>query len=350
MVSIFQRLFRRVMRETHRIQTGQKYRMLTKENLVIVPGTPTHTNLGDSAITFAQMLFLKKCGIPEENIVEIGLNEFFTYGDFIKRFLKKDARIMQLGGGNMGSQWLNEEYFHRQLLKDFPKNRQVIFPQTVFYLQDEAGRQEEAASVGCYNGKSNLTIAARETSSFETMRRLYPDTEVLLVPDIVLSSNMADYGVVSAERSGALLCMRSDTEKSMDDEARRKVAEELEGHGLACRWTDTHSETDVTKETRREMICSKMQEFAQAQIIVTDRLHGMVFAAVTGTPCIAFSNYNYKVRGTYEWIKYLPYIKYAETAEEAISYIPELLSMKNCCFDNAPLQPYYEKLAEAVMR
>ena len=80
--------------------------MLSKENLVIVPGTPTHTNLGDSAIAFAQMLFLKKCGISEENIIEIGFDEYFTYEDYIKKYLNRDARIMQLGGGNLGSQWL----------------------------------------------------------------------------------------------------------------------------------------------------------------------------------------------------------------------------------------------------
>jgi len=134
------------------------------------------------------------------------------------------------------------------------------------------------------------------------------------------------------------------------DVTMQDIAKELVKRGLVCHWTDTHLETDVTKDTRREMIRNKMQEFAQAQLVVTDRLHGMVFSAVTGTPCIAFSNYNHKVKGTYQWIKYLPYIKYAETAEEAIAYIPELLAMKNCRFDNAPLQPYYEKLAEAVKR
>ena len=76
----------------------------------------------------------------------------------------------------------------------------------------------------------------------------------------------------------------------------------------------------------------------------------IVISAVTGTPCIAFSNYTHKVKGTYQWIKYLPYIRYAETTEEAIGYIPELLGMEHCRFDNSPLQPYYEKLAEAVRR
>ena len=136
----------------------------------------------------------------------------------------------------------------------------------------------------------------------------------------------------------------------MDNEDRKAIAAALEKHGLACRWSDTHSETDVTKETRRDMIRSKMQEFAGAEIVVTDRLHGMVFSAITGTPCIVFSNYNHKVKGTYQWIRYLPYIRYAESVEEAIADIPQLLKMKNCRYDNKPLQPYYEKLAEAVRR
>lgn len=350
MANIMERVVRRAAREIRRIQTGQQYRKLSKENLVIVPGTSAHTNLGDSAIAIAEMLFLKKCGIAEGSIVEIGFDEYLTYGNFIEKFLRKDASIMHLGGGNMGSQWLNEEYFHRRLLKKFPKNRHVIFPQTVYYLSDENGRKEEKESIPCYNGKASLTMVARETKSYETMQRLYPDTEVLLVPDIVLSSHMEDYGVVPAKRQGALLCMRSDTEQSMNDAARQEIANALEKHGLTCRWTDTHSETDVTKQTRRDMVRDKMQEFAGARIIVTDRLHGMVFAAVTGTPCIAFSNYNYKVKGTYEWIKYLPYIRYAETAEEAIAYLPQLLQMESCRFDNTPLMPYYEKLAEAVKR
>ena len=83
-------------------------------------------------------------------------------------------------------------------------------------------------------------------------------------------------------------------------------------------------------------------------MVVTDRLHGMVFAAISGTPCIVFSNYNHKVQGTYEWIKYLPYIKYAESVSEAPNYIPELLAMKDCRYDNTPLLPYFEKLAQVV--
>ena len=91
-----------------------------------------------------------------------------------------------------------------------------------------------------------------------------------------------------------------------------------------------------------------MQEFADSELVITDRLHGMVFAALTGTPCIVFSNYNHKVKGTYDWISYLPYIKYVESLEEAKKCIPELIAMENTCYDSKPLQSYYNKLIEVI--
>ena len=92
----------------------------------------------------------------------------------------------------------------------------------------------------------------------------------------------------------------------------------------------------------------KLRSFAAARLVVTDRLHGMIFSAITGTPCVVLSNYNHKVRGTYEWISYLPYIKFAGSAEEAAGYLPELLSMQDCVYDSGPLEPYFQELAQAV--
>lgn len=38
-------------------------------------------------------------------------------------------------------------------------------------------------------------------------------------------------------------------------------------------------------------------------MVITDRLHGMIFCYITNTPCLVFQNNIYKVRETYEWIK-----------------------------------------------
>lgn len=43
--------------------------------------------------------------------------------------------------------------------------------------------------------------------------------------------------------------------------------------------------------------------FKSAKLVITDRLHGMIFCYLTNTPCLVFQNNNHKVRETYEWIK-----------------------------------------------
>lgn len=62
-------------------------------------------------------------------------------------------------------------------------------------------------------------------------------------------------------------------------------------------------------------------------MVITDRLHGMIFAAITGTPCIAFDNISKKVSGVYKWIESLEYIKVVNSFEEfvdAYNYIDNL--------------------------
>lgn len=247
----------------------------------------------------------------------------------------------------MGDQWFAEEVLRQEFIVKRLNSKPVIFPQTIFYSDTESGQEKLKASIPIYNNP-NVTIVAREKQSFDILQKVYPSAKIPLTPDIVLSSTMDDYGVIPTERSGVLFVTRSDPEKAVSDstwEALEKAAAEA---GKDCRHTDMHSDIPVTKENRAECVRKKMQEFCGAELVITDRLHGMVFAALTGTPCIVFSNYNHKVKGTYDWISYLPYIRYVESVEEAERAIPELLAMKDCKFDNKPLTPYFEKLAEVI--
>ena len=134
----------------------------------------------------------------------------------------------------------------------------------------------------------------------------------------------------------------------MTDSTRQAIEQAVTAAGEVYRYTDMYAPCAVTKDNRSQCVRDKLEELASARLVITDRLHGMVFAAITGTPCIVFSNYNHKVKGTYEWIRYLPYIRYAETAQEAQALLPELLEMGGQVYDNGPLQPYFEKLAGVV--
>lgn len=310
-------------------------------------GTPEHSNIGDSAIALAELDFLERCGIKRKQICEITAREYEVARTSIRRHIAKNKPIFLIGGGNMGNQWMWEEIIRRTIVEDFPENPKVLFPQTIYYTPSPDGEAEKQNSVPFYN-TSGFTLAAREQPSFDMMRGLYPSASVLLTPDIVLSVTSDSLGAEKQARRGVLLCMRSDVEKKLTEAQQEQILAEVNRLGLSCRITDMHTENPVTKETRRERVREKINEFTGAELVITDRLHGMIFAAITETPCIAFGNYNHKVAGTYEWLRHLPYVKYVTSVEEMKQVLPELLGMEDCRFDREPLIPYFEKLAEVV--
>lgn len=317
---------------------------------VYVIGTPNHENLGDSAIAIAQLRFLRDHGWAEERIKEIPYEEYCRDREQINRWIPSGSVLAHLGGGHMGNQWMEEEQLHRDQVSLFPGNPSIIFPQTVYYTPDEQGQQEARASVSVYDGREDLTLVAREETSCRIMQELYPNTRVLLTPDIVLSATMETFGARPQERKGVLLCLRNDAEKAMDREAGRQIGELLNRKGLSFGHTDMYSENRVSPDTRAAEVRKKMEELASAELVITDRLHGMIFCALTGTPCIVFSNYNHKVRGTYEWIRHLPYIRYVTGVSEVEEQLTQLLDQGPGCFDPAPLRSHFEQLAEVVRK
>lgn len=334
---------------------GRIHEYRTKHNLINKPfgkkvyvlGTPEHSNLGDSAIALAEIAFLKKCGIKSCRIKEFTQSEVNLYSDYIFKINKKNL-ICGHGGGNIGNLWYNEELFRYTFLDKLQKNPTIIFPQTIYFTDDEKGKKAVEDSLSHYNDHKNLTMIAREKISYELLNKLYQKPNKLLVPDIVLSTTMQDYGVDKQNRKGCLLVFRSDLEKAMLDEDRKSIKSYLDTHNVRYNITDMHTDVAVNKENRLLCVQNKMKEFASSELVITDRLHGMVFAAITETPCIVFSNNHYKIRGTYEWIKYLPYVKYVENVNQAIKLIPELINLKNCKYDNEPLKKYFDKLKEVV--
>lgn len=313
---------------------------------VFLIGTPIHTNIGDSAITVSEIAFIKALGYK---VKEISFNEYKRYVRIInKRILKSRKLVLLHGGGNMGNQWLREEILRRNILRSITKNTIFVFPQTIFYTPDATGESEKLKSVDFYNNKKTLTLVAREQVSFDLMKELYPNTEILLSPDIVLSADPSAFDIERHERKGILFILREDPEKAMSDDIRSNLIKKVEELGVDYRLSDMYSDKPVTKENRAAIVSEKMNEFAAAKLVITDRLHGMVFAAITATPCIVFGNYNQKVKGTYDWISYLPYIKFTDSVKEAEKLIPELMNTSDCKYDNGPLKPYFEKIKEVI--
>ena len=83
-------------------------------------------------------------------------------------------------------------------------------------------------------------------------------------------------------------------------------------------------------------------------MMVTDRLHGMIFAAITSTPCIVVTSKSPKVKGVYEWIKHLPYIKLVENLNDLDEAINSILAIEHPKFDNQKIIEEFERMAETI--
>jgi pyruvyl transferase EpsI len=105
------------------------------------------------------------------------------------------------------------------------------------------------------------------------------------------------------------------------------------------------AEYSISVDRRDEELEKKFEEFRHAELIITDRLHGMIFAAITGTPCIVINSKSPKVKGCYEWIKDLDYIRFADNVEYIIdeyNKIPKGIHV----YQNNHLLHYYEELSK----
>lgn len=324
----------------------QNARTLLSGNYFILVGTPQHGNLGDQAIALAEYQLFAECD-KEKAIIEIPSIIIYK-AKWFKKWIG-NRTIFIHGGGFIGTLWFNEEEMLRGVIQNYPNNKIVIFPQTITFEDTEWGKKVKQESIEIYNMHKDLVICAREQVSYEMGKQIFPNVNVLSVPDIVLSYKVTE--TFETNRKGAVMCMRSDCEKALSDADGQCIEEALKSFfGEEIQHTDTVLEHKVQRNQRSVYVNEKLKQFAGAKLVVTDRLHGMVFAALVGTPCIALGNTNGKVKGIYQWIKNLEYIQYIEQVDEMETMIQKLLKMENCRYDNHHILHNYEELKNIIRK
>lgn len=291
---------------------------------IILLGLPEHGNLGDQAIAMAEQAFIKShSSLP----LVISSGDMTKALPLLQRYAGDEDVIMLHGGGNMGEMYDGEELGRCLIIDSMRRNRIIIFPQTMSYGTSRYAKHLLKHSKRTYARHPDLHLIAREETTLRRMRNSYPHNDILYTPDIVLSLNDHDDADFS-ERSGILLCMRHDEEKRLRDEDAQSIFEFASQQGQGVEWTDTVIDTNgaLHPDAGQREVLLKFNQFKRSRLVVTDRLHGMIFCAVTGTPCIALNNSNGKVGDSYQWIASLPYIHFANTVEDVLRLLPETLS------------------------
>ncbi len=143
-----------------------------------------------------------------------------------------------------------------------------------------------------------------------------------------------------------LLCFRDDLEKTSDLSI---VIEQLKAENIDSDLTDTVISGYINPAQREMVVRQKLNEFSQYSLVICDRLHAMIFSAITLTPCIAFDNVSKKVSGVYEWLHDLDYIKCIQSDSFDITLVKEMLQVKPI-FDNVKFMENFKPLEETIKK
>lgn len=272
------------------------------KNKIYLFGTPIHGNIGDQAILIAEKKFLKD-NFHDYKIINIESSIIIRFNWIIKKIVRKSTILMH-GGGFLGTLWINEEEMFRKTLKSYPNNKIIVFPQTVYFSDDENGKKTLEESRKIYSTHPNLHICCREKYSYDFMKKEFSKCNVYLVPDMVLYLEQIGQNI---ERENILFCIREDKEKL--DYNFEKLIDYFDKKGYKIDYTDTVINKNIFGINREKILNKKIMQFSKYKLIVTDRLHGMIFSLLSNTPCLVFENKSYKIKGVYEWIKEVRQIK-----------------------------------------
>ncbi len=292
-------LSRKTLREKIFIKSFKKYIKNNQKKAFLFNG-PITGNMGDHAILFAEEKFLKDSGINAFLVSSKEMN-YFMQNNLYKK-VKKNDNIYITGGGNTGSLWRNEQERINLVLNTFRDSYIKIFPQTIYYENDFFGKECLKKDLKYYRNCKNLIFECRDKKTFNFVNNELKINAVL-TKDIALTLN---YSNLNYKRDGILFCFRRDIEKIIGDNEKKELVKKILNETKIEKYK--YIDTVITKKqvysyrVAKKEFYKLIKTFAKSKLVVTDRLHGMIIAYITGTPCIAINNLSGKVKGVYDTI------------------------------------------------
>ena len=324
-------------------------RMISKSSVprLFLLNIPSHGNLGDHLISVAEQDFLAD-NFPDRQIILISSRELYFSIRFALLDVSKEDVLCITGGGFLGSLYDEEERF-LCIIQRFPENKLVFFPQSIYYAPTVDGQRKLLRAEGYYKNHKKIYIAARDSSTYVLLReRLMPFNikRVFLTPDIALYKSFLS----KRNRNGVLWCIRGDSE-SLDTNTTllRLLREGLLRKGIHQCPTDTYVNRPIPPCKEREEVLSKLEEFSSARLVITDRLHGMVYSVITSTPVIALDNVSKKVSQVYSlWLKNIPFVRFIDDESGVDIVLDDLLSVNYPSFENEEIKELFKPIVDAI--
>lgn len=307
-----------------------------------------NSNLGDQAQTFCIKTWLKKYYEDYELVpvwtTAIVRGKYHLMDELKRRIQKGDLIIFQSG---YASTDLSEgEFAHRIIVENFPKNRIIFFPQTIFYTCEK----QKKISADIYNRHGNIVFLVRDKVSYDIVKNEFYNIEVYLYPDIV--TTLIGEKKFTNKRKGILLCMRNDSEQFYSKKKIKKFRKRLEGIAPNAITDTTIKKAPEFIEKNIENILEEVfEKFSKVKLIITDRYHGTIFSLISNTPVIVLGSTDHKLVSGVNWFNgvYEKMCFFAKDLEEAYC-LAETIYKDDNRHDVYQFfeKNYYEKLYDLV--
>lgn len=310
---------------------------------------PTHSNLGDQAQACCIEKYFRKF-FSDHIVFKLSNNAFDFYEEKILMILKekiKETDLIFFQSGYTFTGIHPYENMHRKIVENFPYNKIVFLPQTVKFKN-----QKILENVQNFYGKyDNIYFFARDKISYDIYKSIFPEhRNVHCFPNIV-TTEIGNYDFNNNERNGILLCVRNDVEKLYSFQEISLFKEKLQKIAKVS-LSDTNSET---KENSLKEYWKKIEEtiddYAQYQVIITDRYHGTIFALIANTPVIILKTTDHKVVTGADWFEgvYEDYVYVVNDLEEASQVAQQIVTG----FEYRKLpsyfkEKYYDRLKDII--
>ncbi len=285
--------------------------------------SPKLRNVGDQAQAIAIRAWFAK-HFPSWPVLEI--NDLLPIYKIrqLRDYVGPHDLVFLHSGGNLGDRYLGSEIQRREIIINLPQNRIVILPQTIFFSNNDFGREQASLSSRVYSNHKNLALLARDSESERISHEIFKTLQIHKIPDFVLSTPPRR----QVERTGmskVLVCIRKDMLRKLSSHESQEFLMKL-SHAIPCEWElhDTNIDRDILPDKRHLEFAKMLDLFDSFDAVITNRFHGTIFSVLTRKPCVIletlpFGNWedkSMKVKGSSQWFNDLPFVELAHGIED----------------------------------
>ncbi|UNL46187.1 glycosyltransferase [Lactobacillus amylovorus] len=328
-------------------KTVKKFKQLKKDKkpIFLIISTPQHGNLGDEALKFGEIKFVKTY-FSNYSLFLLPLDDLYMLPNIVK--LVDDNDIVALhAGGNIGTLYPGIQKVQMKALSLLKNKKVFIFPQTFYFSDTQFGHYEIQKTDRILKSISKLIVFVRDAFSKEFILNNFKGITVKLMPDMALFLNPKISSL--QKRHGALTLLRKDSEKTLSPKDKDKILNELEKKYSDIYESDMHLYYDgLSEKESKEAVIAQLKRVSSAELVVTDRLHGMLFCALTNTPCIVVKSKSPKIQGVYQWIKNNKYIELIENIDELSQAINRVTKQNNPILDRKKIEKKFVEMSQII--